>query len=58
MPPLQPAGCRAGHPITQFDAQIAAITQSRGAALANRNAADFAGCGIEVLNPWNGRGVY
>jgi toxin FitB len=42
----------AGRPISQFDAQIAAITRSRGARLATRNVADFDGCGFEVINPW------
>ena len=42
----------AGRPISQFDATIAAITRSRGASLATRNAKDFEGCGIEVVNPW------
>jgi predicted nucleic acid-binding protein len=41
-----------GKPILQADAQIAAITLSRGAALATRNTADFEHCGIKVLNPW------
>jgi hypothetical protein len=43
---------QAGRPISQADAQIAAIARSRGAALATRNVADFEGCGIEVVNPW------
>lgn len=43
---------QSGRPITQADAQIAAIARSRGAALATRNVADFEGCGIEVVNPW------
>lgn len=42
----------AGRPMAQFDAQIAAIAWSRGAALATRNAADFEGCGVQVFNPW------
>jgi toxin FitB len=42
----------AGRPISQSDAQIAAIARSRGAALATRNAADFEGCGVEIINPW------
>ncbi len=43
---------QAGKPISQFDAQIAAIARSRGAAVATRNVSDFEDCGIEVHNPW------
>lgn len=43
----------AGKPISQFDAQIAAIARSRGAAVATRNITDFEGCGIDVIDPWN-----
>jgi len=43
---------RSGTPISQADAQIAATARSRGASLATRNAQDFEGCGIEVVNPW------
>jgi predicted nucleic acid-binding protein len=43
---------QAGKPVSQFDAQIAAIARSRGAALATRNVADFAECGVEIINPW------
>lgn len=43
---------QAGQPISQFDAMIAAITQSRGATLATRNTKDFSDCGIELINPW------
>jgi predicted nucleic acid-binding protein len=43
---------KAGRPISQFDAQIAAIVKSRGSDLATRNTSDFEGCGIKVLNPW------
>lgn len=46
---------QAGRPISQADAQIAAIARSRGAALATRNAPDFEGCGVEVINPWKSR---
>jgi predicted nucleic acid-binding protein len=42
----------AGRPISQFDAQIAAITLSCGASLATRNEADFREIGLEVINPW------
>jgi len=44
---------QSGRPISQFDAQIAAIARSHGAALASRNDKDFEGCGIDVINPWN-----
>ena len=42
----------AGRPISQFDAQIAAVTRLRGANLATRNVKDFEDCGIDVINPW------
>ena len=41
-----------GRPISQADAQIAAIARSRGAALATRNVPDFEGCGVEIVDPW------
>lgn len=43
---------RAARPISQIDAQIAAIVRSRGARLATRNVRDFADCGITVVDPW------
>ena len=43
---------RRGRPISQFDAQIAAIARVAGATLATRNGKDFEYCGIRVLNPW------
>lgn len=43
---------RSGHPIRDFDARIAAIAHSRGAAVATRNVKDFSNCGIKVINPW------
>ena len=42
-----------GRPITQFDAQVAAIARSRGAAVATRNTSDFDNCGVTVVNPWS-----
>lgn len=44
----------AGRPMAQFDAQIAAIARQHGAALATRNTADFAGCGLTLHDPWQG----
>ncbi|MGD0617974.1 MAG: type II toxin-antitoxin system VapC family toxin [Bryobacteraceae bacterium] len=47
------AGRKSGRrPISQFDAMIAAIARSRGAAVAARDASDFRDCGIRVVNPW------
>ncbi|AHF87935.1 type II toxin-antitoxin system VapC family toxin [Rhizobium sp. 25PS6] len=43
---------KAGRPISQFDAQIAAIAISRGASLATRNVSDFEGIGLQIINPW------
>ena len=42
----------AGRPIMEFDAQIAAISRSRGMALATRNVCDFDDTGITVIDPW------
>jgi len=44
---------KTGRPISQFDAQIAAIAASRGADLATRNVDDFADTGVTVINPWD-----
>jgi toxin FitB len=43
---------RLGLPIDGFDAQIAAICRTHGAALATRNAKDFRDTGIDVTDPW------
>jgi toxin FitB len=43
---------RIGKPISQIDAQIAAVARSRGAQLATRNVPDFVDCGIVVVNSW------
>ena len=42
----------AGLSIAEADCQIAAITRSRGMALATRNIRDFEDTGIDVLDPW------
>jgi hypothetical protein len=44
---------QADKPIAESDAPIVTIAQSRGTVLANRNAADFQGCGIDGMNPWD-----
>jgi predicted nucleic acid-binding protein len=44
---------RLGKPISQADAQIAAIAQVRRAKVATRDIADFRDCGVEILNPWD-----
>ena len=51
--PIAAAHRLAGRPISQADAQIAAIAASRGAALATRNVTDFTDCGITILDPWS-----
>jgi predicted nucleic acid-binding protein len=43
----------AGRPISNFDAQIAATALIARASLATRNVADFEGCGLNLLNPWD-----
>jgi predicted nucleic acid-binding protein len=45
---------RLGRPIEIMDAQIAAIALSRSAAVATRDADDFAHCGVRIVNPWRG----
>jgi predicted nucleic acid-binding protein len=44
---------RSGRPISDFDAQIAAIAASHGAAVATRNVNDFVDCGVKVISPWD-----
>jgi len=45
---------RQGKPMTEFDAQIAAIARVHGATLATRNPYVFEGCGVRLVNPWEG----
>jgi hypothetical protein len=42
----------AGRPISQLDAQIAAIARSRAGAIATRNTSDFQYCGVVLIDPW------
>ncbi len=41
-----------GRPISQFDAQIAAIATNYQATLATRNIKDFEECGLDLVSPW------
>jgi hypothetical protein len=43
-----------GRPISQFDAQIAAIARRAGARLATRNTDDFRNCKVSLIDPWTG----
>lgn len=42
----------AGRPVCQADCQIAAIACAHGLSVATRNLRDFAGMGIDVIDPW------
>jgi predicted nucleic acid-binding protein len=50
--PMLAATVSAGRSMSVPDAQIAAIAFDQGAKLATRNVKDFAGCGVELINPW------
>ena len=43
---------RAGNPIEGFDALIAAIALAAGADVATRDISGFAGCGLNLIDPW------
>jgi hypothetical protein len=43
---------KAGVPMPQLDAQIAAIALAAGASLATRNVTDFQGCNLKLIDPW------
>lgn len=45
---------RAGRPGTTADLMIAAIARCHDATLVTRNVADFDGCGVAIVNPWDG----
>ena len=44
---------RSGRPMSQFDAQIAAITLVARGTLATRDSRGYEGCGIRLIDPWN-----
>ena len=43
-----------GRPMSEFDAQIAAIARAKNALIATRDTGDFEGCGVKLVNPWEG----
>lgn len=43
---------QSGKPISQADAQIAAIAQVQNAVLATGNIGDFSDCRLALVNPW------
>jgi predicted nucleic acid-binding protein len=44
---------KAGQPAATIDLMIAAIARSSGNCVVTRNVADFDGCGVAVVNPWD-----
>lgn len=44
----------AGRPMPAIDSLLAATAAHHGLSLVTRNARDFEGMGIEVINPWTG----
>ena len=54
LPTIMAARKRIGREVSKpVDAMIAAVAASRGMAVATRNTGDFAGMGVEVINPWD-----
>lgn len=53
LPAILAARRRIGREVSKpVDAMIAAVAASRGMAVATRNTTDFAGMGVELINPW------
>ena len=48
---------RAGAPSSIPDAEIAAIGRQRSASLATWNGKDFAGVGVDLIDPWSANAV-
>lgn len=45
---------RQGKPMSGVDAQVSAIARVHAATLATRNPYVFEGCGVRLVNPWEG----
>lgn len=46
---------RTGTPIEGLDALVAAIASAAGASVATRDIGGFAGCGLDLIDPWTAR---
>ena len=44
---------RAGRPAPTLDVMIAAIARAHGAGVVTGNVDDFAGCGVDIVDPWH-----
>lgn len=54
LPTIMAARRRIGREVSKpVDAMIAAVAVSRGLTVATRNTGDFAGMGVELINPWD-----
>jgi toxin FitB len=51
---LSGLAARRGRPMARIDAQIAGITAVYGLTLVTRNVGDFAGAGLDLVDPWQG----
>lgn len=51
---LRVARVQAGRPLSAEDGMIAAIALTEGAAVVTRDVGGFDGCGVTVINPWQG----
>lgn len=43
---------QAGRPVATIDLMVAAIARAQGARVVTRNLRDFAGCGVDAIDPW------
>ena len=51
---LRVARAQAGRPLAAEDGMIAAIAKTQGATVVTRDTSGFEGCGITLINPWEG----